>query len=67
MKSPFSFSYDVPKWVENKLNEILEKGNLTPKAVNEVIEMTTKEINNAYIYYSKTGENMNKYFKLLNN
>ena len=66
---PMGFHGNHPaysKWIESQLQSVLhETGRLTPESVNKIIQKATEEINNAYINYIRTGENMNIYFKKL--
>ena len=69
IRVPAGFHGNHPKyskWIENELNDIiLNEGKLTPESVNRLIKKATDEINNSFIHYQKTGENMNTYFEKL--
>ncbi len=54
------------KWIEERLYQEMNNGRITPESVEKVINNATIEINKAYINFKKTGENMNSYFKRLN-
>jgi len=57
------------KWIEKKLEKLSNtKGGLTEEKINKLLDESKKEIYKAYENFKNTGgkENMNDYFKKLN-
>ena len=53
-------------WIREKLTAAMNKGRLTPDDIYKIKKEALLEIEIAFEYWRKTGDNMNDYFKILN-
>ncbi len=55
------------KWIEKEIGKLAEKGMFNEKGLRGLIKDANQHINKAYKEFEVSGQNLNQYFKNLNN